>query len=196
MLGLPWRKRLPDHLPAVKADPRQSSKCLENLISNAIKYAGKTHWLGVRAEAVNGNQSAEVQVSVEDKGKGISAEDLPHIFEPFYRVQEVRDGQIRGVGLGLHLVKRMMEGMGGRVSVASEVGRGTRFVLHFPVAQANEAERGAEPYRADRKTGQAAWLPKDDCGENVCGMDAKILIVEDEAGLGNRTAGPSAQRRL
>jgi signal transduction histidine kinase len=76
-----------------------------------------------------------VQVSVEDKGRGIPAEDLAHIFEPFYRVQEVRDGQLRGVGLGLHLVKRMMEGAGGRVSVTSEVGRGTRFVLHFPVAQ-------------------------------------------------------------
>jgi two-component system phosphate regulon sensor histidine kinase PhoR len=65
---------------------------------------------------------------------------LAHIFEPFYRVQEVRDGQIRGVGLGLNLVKRMMEGAGGRVSVTSELGRGTRFVLHFPVAQ--ETKRG------------------------------------------------------
>jgi two-component system, OmpR family, phosphate regulon sensor histidine kinase PhoR len=88
--------------------------------------------------AATSPQNGEVQVSVEDKGLGIPAEDLPHIFEPFYRVQAVRDGQIRGVGLGLHLVKRMMEGMGGRVSVMSEVGRGTRFVLHFPVTRPGE----------------------------------------------------------
>jgi signal transduction histidine kinase len=140
--GFSVEKTVADRLPAVKADPQTVSKCLENLISNAIKYADQTHWLGVRAEAVNGNQNAEVQVSVEDKGAGIPAADLPHIFEPFYRVQAVRDGQIRGVGLGLHLVKRMMEGMGGRVSVTSELGRGTRFVLHFPVTASQGLERG------------------------------------------------------
>jgi signal transduction histidine kinase len=134
--GFEVEKVIGEHLPAVTADPQAVSKCLENLISNAIKYADEKHWLGVRAVAVKGSQNAEVQVSVEDKGMGIPAEDLAHIFEPFYRVQAARDGQIRGVGLGLHLVKRMMEGMSGWVSVTSEVGRGTRFVLHFPVARA------------------------------------------------------------
>jgi signal transduction histidine kinase len=136
--GFAVEKAIGEQLPVVMADPRAVSKCMENLISNAIKYADEKRWLGVRAVAVNGNQDGEVQVSVEDKGLGIPAEDLPHIFEPFYRVQAVRDGQIRGVGLGLHLVKRMMEGMGGRVSVMSEVGRGTRFVLHFPVTGPGE----------------------------------------------------------
>ena len=139
--GFTVEKAVAGDLPAVKADPELVGKCLENLFSNAVKYADHSHWLGVRAEAVNGNQSPEVQVSVEDKGRGIPAGDLAHIFEPFYRVQEVRDGQIRGVGLGLHLVKRMMEGAGGRVSVTSEIGRGTRFVLHFPVAETQETKR-------------------------------------------------------
>jgi signal transduction histidine kinase len=141
--GFELEKTIGDHLPPVKADAQAVSKCLENLISNAIKYADEKHWLGVRAVAVNGDHRAELQVSVEDKGTGIPTEDLPHIFEPFYRVQAVRDGQIRGVGLGLHLVKRMMEGMGGRVSVTSEVGRGTRFVLHFPIAGSNEPGAGS-----------------------------------------------------
>jgi signal transduction histidine kinase len=131
-----------DELPLVTADPAAVSKCVENLISNAIKYAGDERWLGVRTMAANGHQPAELQVRVEDKGMGIPAADLPHIFEPFYRVQAVRDGQIRGVGLGLHLVKRMMEGMGGRVSVTSEAGRGTCFVLHFPVADDEKEKAG------------------------------------------------------
>jgi signal transduction histidine kinase len=80
----------------------------------------------------------EVQVSVEDKGIGIPTRDLPNIFEPFYRVQATRDGQIRGVGLGLYLVKHMMEAMGGRVTVTSEPGRGSFFVLHFPVSEPAE----------------------------------------------------------
>lgn len=139
--GFTIAKSVAENLPAVKADPELVGKCLENLFSNAVKYAGKSHWLGVRAVAVNGNQRPEVQVSVADKGRGIPAADVVHIFEPFYRVQEVRDGQIRGVGLGLHLVKRMMEGAGGSVTVTSEVGKGTEFVLHFPLASAGTAEK-------------------------------------------------------
>jgi signal transduction histidine kinase len=70
-------------------------------------------------------------MSVEDRGAGIPPADLPHIFEPFYRGKAARQGQLRGVGLGLHLVRRMMEGMGGRVSVSSRPGRGSTFTLHL-----------------------------------------------------------------
>jgi signal transduction histidine kinase len=140
--GFAVEQVIDDNLPPVTGDPASVSKCMENLIGNAVKYAGDTHWLRVRVEAANGNQPPEVQVSVEDQGMGIPAGDLPHIFEPFYRVQAARDSQIRGVGLGLHLVKSMMEGMGGAVSVSSEEGRSTRFVLHFPVADSREKMRG------------------------------------------------------
>ena len=140
--GFVVEKAIAEDLPPVVADPEAVNTCMENLISNAIKYAGEKQWLGVRARTVNGNSHAEVQVSVEDRGIGIPADDLPHIFEPFYRVQAVRDGQIRGVGLGLHLVRRMMEGMGGRVTASSEVGRGTCFVLYFPVSSSVEHKNG------------------------------------------------------
>jgi signal transduction histidine kinase len=81
----------------------------------------------------------EVQISVEDRGIGISPADLLHVFEPFYRAQSVRDGQIRGVGLGLYLVKRMMEAMGGHVSVSSRPFKGSVFTLHLPVFDSAEA---------------------------------------------------------
>src|ERR1700730_8277235 len=120
-------------LPLVIADPVAVSKCMENLLSNAVKYSGANRWAAVRARVVETLPQSEVQISVEDKGIGIATSDLSKICEPFYRVQAIRDGQIRGVGLGLYLVKHMMEGMGGRMSVSSEIGRGSVFTLHFPV---------------------------------------------------------------
>ena len=137
--GFAVEKEISPDLPVVVADPGAVSKCVENLVSNAVKYAGEKRWLAVRARVAEAERQPEVQISVEDKGIGIPAADLASIFEPFYRVQSSRDGQIRGVGLGLYLVKRLMEGMGGRVSVSSELGHGTFFVLHFPIA--NSAER-------------------------------------------------------
>jgi signal transduction histidine kinase len=137
--GFAVEKDISADLPLVVADPGAVGKCVENLVSNAVKYAGERRWLAVRARVAPADLQPEVQISVEDEGIGIPAKDLANIFEPFYRVQNVREGQIRGAGLGLYLVKRLMEGMGGSVSVSSEIGRGTFFILHFPIT--NSAER-------------------------------------------------------
>src|SRR4029077_7013152 len=94
--------------------------------------------IALRALCVPDQGVPEVRISVEDKGIGISAADLPHVFEPFYRAQRVRDGQVRGVGLGLYLVKRMMESMGGRVTVSSKPYKGSIFTLHFSVFDSAE----------------------------------------------------------
>jgi signal transduction histidine kinase len=136
--GFTLEKEIGVDLPLVMADPAAVTTCLENLVSNAMKYSEANRWIAVRAQVVPTDSKNEVQISVEDRGIGIPTSDLPHIFEPFYRVQAVRDNHVRGVGLGLYLVKRMMEDTGGRVSVSSERGRGTAFVLHFPVADAAE----------------------------------------------------------
>jgi len=143
--GFSVEKEISADLPLVLADPAAVSKCIENLISNAMKYAGPNKWIGIRARTAPNGRQPEVQISVQDKGIGIPSSDLSHIFEPFYRVQAVRDGQIRGMGLGLYLVKKMMEAMDGRVTVASEFGKGAYFTLHFPVAEC-----------ADRRQGEAA----------------------------------------
>ena len=79
-----------------------------------------------------------MQISGEDRGIGISPADLLHVFEPFYRAESVRDRQVRGVGLGLYLVKRMMEAMDGHVTVSSKPNRGSVFTLHFPVFDSRE----------------------------------------------------------
>jgi signal transduction histidine kinase len=126
----------------VIADPEAMGKCVDNLISNAMKYSAENRWVSIRAACGPDGAYPEVRISVEDKGIGISAADLPHVFEPFYRAQGVRDGQIRGVGLGLYLVKRMMEAMGGSVSVSSKVSKGSVFTLHFPVFDSAEPRQG------------------------------------------------------
>jgi len=134
--GFTVAKEIGENLPPIVADPSAVVTCIENVVSNAMKYSNSSKWIGIRANEAPAGSMAEVRISVEDKGIGISSADLAHIFEPFYRVQSVRDNQIRGVGLGLYLVKRMMEDMGGRVSVTSELGSGTVVVLHFPAADA------------------------------------------------------------
>ncbi len=132
--GFTVAKEIDGKLPPIVADPSAAITCIENLVSNAMKYSNSSKWIAIRAYQDSAGSKPEVAISVEDKGIGIPSGDLAHIFEPFYRVQSVRDNQIRGVGLGLYLVKRMMEDMGGRVSVTSELGRGTVVVLHFQLA--------------------------------------------------------------
>lgn len=127
------KEEISSDLPLVMADPGAVEKCVENLLSNAVKYGGSDREIAVCAEVVNGTKRPEIQISVKDRGVGIPAGDLPNIFEPFYRASSARESRVRGAGLGLYLVKKMMEAMGGTVTVASELGRGTSFVLHFPV---------------------------------------------------------------
>ena len=129
--GLQVVKEIAPDLPAAMGDAEALDQCLENLLSNTVKYARAGKWLAVRASIAAGDSRPEVRISVEDHGAGIASADLPHIFEPFYRAKAAREGQLRGVGLGLHLVRRMMEGMGGRVSVSSRPGRGSTFTLHL-----------------------------------------------------------------
>ncbi len=140
--GFTVAKEINENLPPIVADPSAVITCIENVVSNAMKYSNSSKWIAIRAYEASAESKPEVRISVEDKGIGISSADLAHIFEPFYRVQSVRDNQTRGVGLGLYLVKRMMEDMGGQVSVTSELGRGTVVVLHFPAADlADQTEK-------------------------------------------------------
>jgi signal transduction histidine kinase len=115
-------------LPPVWADFKALTQCLQNLIINAIKYGGENRWTGLRANLA-GN---EVIVTVEDKGLGISPDDLNKIFDPFYRSPLVAAAQIHGSGLGLAIVKDIAEAMGGRLTVESELGKGSRFSVHLP----------------------------------------------------------------
>lgn len=130
---------VPPDLPPIVGERIAVSQCLENLITNAIKYSREERWVGIRARLVNvGPDDRHVRISVSDRGIGIAAEDLPHIFEPFYRSASVRRAQIHGTGLGLALAKQVAESMGGTLGVVSEPGRGSTFTLSLRCARAAE----------------------------------------------------------
>ena len=117
------------NLPPVNLDETAYRRALNNLIGNALKYAADGRWLGI---IVNATPDQKIQVTVSDRGAGIDAKDLPHIFEAFYRGRYAKDRQIHGNGLGLSLVKRIVDAHGGSVSVHSTAS-GAAFTMTFPV---------------------------------------------------------------
>jgi signal transduction histidine kinase len=136
--GFTMEREIEPDLPPVEADAAALTRCLENLVLNALKYGGDRRWVRVRACQATGD-AARVRISVEDRGEGIDPADLPHIFEPFYRGKAAQAAQIHGTGLGLSLARDMAEGMGGRLEAASEIGRGSTFTLELPAAAAVRA---------------------------------------------------------
>jgi signal transduction histidine kinase len=121
-------------LPLVTGDQSALASCIQNLLSNAMKYSGKSRWVGVTARLAEGRMDSEIEISVEDRGIGIAAGELTDIFKPFYRSNEVRVAQIHGTGLGLSVAKEIAEAMGGRISVKSALGARTTFTLSLPSA--------------------------------------------------------------
>ncbi|MGH9406649.1 MAG: sensor histidine kinase [Terriglobia bacterium] len=124
---------VPPSVGFVLGDSGALVQCLQNLISNAIKYGGVGGRIRVRLKKGTCGQGEEVRVTVDDCGPGIDPRDLPHIFEPFYRGKN--GGHAHGTGLGLSLAKDIAEAMGGRLSVETTPGQGSRFTLHLPALQ-------------------------------------------------------------
>jgi len=131
---------IPPDLPPVNGDEAALRRVFQNLVGNAIKYGAGGKWIGIAARRA-GN---EVRVSVSDRGIGIAPADHERIFEPFYRAADVVAAQVQGAGLGLSLVRRIVEAHGGRVTVRSAKAAGSEFTVYLPVA--NEQAAG-EPAR-------------------------------------------------
>lgn len=114
--------------PSVRAHPELLAQLVDNLLDNAVKYGPTAGPIRVAV----GIRGGEPEVSVEDSGPGIAREDLPHVFDPFFRSAEARSAGVRGVGLGLAVARRIAEAMGARITAESEPGRGSRFAVRFP----------------------------------------------------------------
>jgi len=133
----------------VLGDALQLTRALENLIDNALKYTPSESEICVSARrvavadcfilrGVDAASSGGVEICVSDNGPGIPAEDLPHIFERFYRVDKGRSRAQGGTGLGLSIVKHLVQLHGGRVRVESQLGQGTAIYFTLPLAEAAE----------------------------------------------------------
>jgi len=125
--------------PLVTANPDHTVQLWTNLISNAIKYTPEGGAVRVTLEQTDGWAIG----TVEDTGIGIAPEDQAHIFEEFYRTPQAKEMEARGTGLGLPLVKRIVEGLEGTLAVESQSGHGSRFSFRLPTAVESQTESAA-----------------------------------------------------
>jgi signal transduction histidine kinase len=128
-------------LPSVLVDAAALRRAIANLVENAVKYGGRAAWIGVR---VRRSPAGPVEITVADRGPGIRREDLPKLFEPFFRGRDAATAGVPGSGLGLSLVRHIAEAHGGRVTVTTGVGEGAAFTLQLPAEDAAEAVQGVE----------------------------------------------------
>jgi signal transduction histidine kinase len=124
--GFTFSLRLPVHPVELRVDADAIKQALINLIDNAIKYSAQKKFLGIEVR-----EGEKVEISVEDRGIGVSSEDAARIFDHFFRGEAACGLCPQGAGLGLKIVKHIMEGHGGEVRVESETGRGSVFRLIF-----------------------------------------------------------------
>ncbi len=127
---------IPKHLPAVKADRFRFSRILSNLIGNACKFSPEGAAVQVSAKAVSGT----VEIAVSDSGIGISPEDQPQVFDKFFRVDNSPARGSTGAGLGLYIVKNLVEAHGGAVRLESRPQQGSSFTFTLPGVDAEESE--------------------------------------------------------
>ena len=127
-------REIASDLPPIVGDAAALRSAVQNLIANAVKYGGSDRWVGIKAEQVSDPRQSEVRITISDHGPGIPAEDLPHIFDPFYRGADAVARQVHGNGLGLSLVRRIVAAHGGRVSVTTRAGAGSAFTIALPAA--------------------------------------------------------------
>jgi signal transduction histidine kinase len=115
-------------LPAVTGDADALRSAVQNLVGNAVKYSANGANVDVTASA----DGIGVEVQVADRGLGIDAEDLPHIFEPFYRGRRAVEAQIRGTGVGLSVVRHVIAAHRGTIGIDSHAGEGTTVTVKLP----------------------------------------------------------------
>jgi signal transduction histidine kinase len=116
-------------LPPVSGDADALRSAVQNVVGNAVKYSAG----GATVDVASGVRGAQVEIRVVDRGLGIDGNDLPHIFKPFYRGRRAMDAQVRGSGVGLSVVRHVVDAHRGTIQVDSRPGEGTTVTIALPV---------------------------------------------------------------
>ena len=129
-------KTIEPGLPPIAGDPMALKHALQNLLSNAAKYGTRkgSNWIGIFASRATEHGRNMVEIRVADRGPGIPAAEQARIFDPFFRGQSAVQAQVHGTGLGLNLVKKIVEAHGGTIQVKSEPMKGAEFIVRIPEA--------------------------------------------------------------
>jgi signal transduction histidine kinase len=151
------------HVPAVPGDAGRLAQLLDNLISNALKFSHE----GGQVSVAIGVEGRSVVLTVSDTGIGMSADEQEHVFERFFRAEFATDRAIQGLGLGLTIVKAIVDAHNGTISVHSEPGRGTTFRVRLPLGQAQAGHGG---------TGMAG------AGHSAAGSPGPVRMAEQGPG--------------
>jgi len=126
--GLSLSVDLAKSLPLIQADSQRLEQVLGNLLSNALRHTPEGGAIRVKAWS----EAASVCFAVIDNGQGIASDDLPHLFDRFYRAGVARSRSDGGTGLGLSIAKQLVEAHGGEITVKSEFGKGATFTIRLP----------------------------------------------------------------
>ncbi len=146
--GFGVKLQLGENLPSINADEESLSEALLNLIDNAIKYSNKEKFIGLKTGMDNGS----VFLEVEDHGIGIDMAQKERIFDKFYRVSGGLVHNSKGSGLGLTLVKNIIDAHGGKITVDSHPGKGSRFKLYLPIESQEPRPKGQEANDQSQRT--------------------------------------------
>jgi signal transduction histidine kinase len=122
-------------LPLILADELALRHALQNLLDNAVKYGLEgSDWIGISARAVTEGEQESVEIRVADRGPGIPGNEQAHLFDAFFRGKQAVQDQVHGTGLGLNLVKSIIEAHGGTIRVQSQPAAGAEFIVRIPAA--------------------------------------------------------------
>jgi signal transduction histidine kinase len=123
-------------LPPIFGDALALKHALQNLLDNALKYGTEgSAWVGITARVVEVDGHPFVEIRIADRGPGIPADEQAHVFDAFFRGRRAVQDQMRGTGLGLNLVKQIIEAHEGTSEVKSETGQGAEFIIRLPAAE-------------------------------------------------------------
>lgn len=183
-----YRLSLPEVSCWVLFDADKFQKITDNLISNALKYTPSTGqvWVALSVREAGVDAPAGIRLMVEDSGSGISAEDLPHVFEQYYRADGLESVKAVGSGIGLALVKELVDLMEGSISVDSPVidGHGSRFTVQVPVdIVSGQAEAVPVPDAVESAVSDFAAEEESVQTTDAPGAKLKVLVIDDHADI-------------